>query len=93
MFSKSREWNYEREFRFVFHLPDLIPGKLANGQKGFFLDIWESTIVSVIFGCMISAENEEKLRRVLTLTRFSGVNRFRTQRHHRAFSLNIVSEP
>ena len=92
IFRKSWEWNYEQEFRIVFRLKDLIPGKLEDGRTAFFLDVWESTIHSVIFGCLIPPKDEATIRELLkSKKRFSNLKVFRAQRNPKQFSLEIVS--
>ncbi len=91
MFSKSLEWEYENEHRIVFRLSDLISGKLKNNRKGYFIDIWRSTINCIILGCLISPKAESALNKELSFRKhFSHVKRFRAERHPKSFSLKIV---
>ncbi len=92
IFSKSREWAYEREFRIAFRLADLPRGKLENGNTAYFVDIWQSTIDSIVLGCLISPEDEKRIYDVVkSKLRFSKVRILRAQRHERFYSLDVLS--
>jgi hypothetical protein len=90
-FRKSKEWAYEQEYRFLFHQTDLLRQKISDGRIGHFVDIWGSTIESVIFGCSILEDREKELRSLLKTTRrFAHVKVLRAHRHFKKFTL-IVS--
>ncbi len=93
IFSKNLDWNYEKEFRILFRLGDLVTGKLKDGRKGYFVDVWGSTIDSVIVGCQISPEDAIAIRSLLTSSkRFSHVKKLRALRHPKSFSLQIAPD-
>lgn len=91
VFSKSCEWDYEQEFRMIFHLKELLRGNLDGKRNAYFVNLWESTIASVIFGCLISPRDENRIRKLLgSKKRFSNVKLFRACRNPKQFSLQIV---
>jgi hypothetical protein len=90
-FTKSKEWAYEREFRILFHVTDLVRGKLKDGRTGHFVDVWDSTIESVILGCSIHPDDEASIRQILkSKRRFANVKLLRAHRHPKRFSLTIA---
>src|SRR6266566_4504306 len=55
MFTKSTIWEYEREYRRIYRLRDLLyPPAGADGQRHYFLDIDGGAIREIIFGCSIA---------------------------------------
>jgi hypothetical protein len=93
IFTKSRDWEHEQEYRLVFRLGDLVSLPINKGKgKGYFLDISSDTIQEIIFGCRIAPDLESKIREEIQRRKktFEHVRLFRCERHESKFELKIV---
>lgn len=94
IFTKSREWSYEQEYRIILRLADTIRGTLEKGRAGYFVDIWGNTVDSVIFGRLIQPKHEKAILREIIASkklRFSGLRLFRAVQHPKRYALAIES--
>lgn len=92
-FVKSREWCYEKEYRRVFQLKNLIPANLGKkGKCHYFFDLCGSDIREVIFGCRVNKAYESRIRAELARRpkTFGHVKLFRCKRHDSRFELEII---
>jgi hypothetical protein len=85
---KAAQWSYEREFRSIWPLTELIPGKIGN-VAAFFLPLSPDAIVEVRLGCRASTALEEEIKRVL---RYIGSSAplFRARMHPRQYRLQFM---
>jgi len=91
--TKSAEWKHEQEYRQVFQLTNLISPNPEEGQiKGYFLDVSSNVIKTIIFGCRISLEHEDRIRQELQRRKrtFGHIRLFRCQKHNSKFELKII---
>jgi hypothetical protein len=89
--TKSRVWEYEKEYRACYRIRDVISKPLGGNQPHYFIDIWASVIKEVILGCWISEEYEARVRSVLSAKKFSHVRILRASRHKSKFKIEVVS--
>lgn len=87
--TKSKEWDYEQEYRISFPKRDVIGHADHDGQITHLVDIWPQVIREVILGCCISTEYERQVREILRLRRFSHVALLRAHRDKTKFHLEI----
>jgi hypothetical protein len=93
IFTKSRDWLYEQEYRLVFRLDDLVRSQPDEKEKRhFFLDINGNDIREIIFGSRINKAFKNRV--IAELNRrpktFGHVKRFQCKRHHSRFELEII---
>jgi hypothetical protein len=77
----------------VFQLTNLISPNPEEGQiKGYFLDVSSNVIKTIIFGCRISLEHEDRIRQELQRRKrtFGHIRLFRCQKHNSKFELKII---
>lgn len=93
VFTKSSEWSYEKEYRIVFRLADLLSGNLSKGRTSHFVHIWASTLNSIILGGLIRPKQEKAIRKLMASKKlsFSNCRMFRANRHPKTFSLAIAA--
>jgi hypothetical protein len=94
LFTKSREWQHEREYRRVFRLCDLVSETSAkDGKKIHFLPIWGDAIEEIILGCRIKPELESAIRKELSQRGrpFAHIRLLRCERHVSKFELKVVA--
>jgi hypothetical protein len=94
LFTKSREWQHEQEFRRAFRLCDLISETSPNdGKKIHFLPIWSDSIEEIILGCRVKPRLESAIREELVRRGrpFSHIRLLRCERHVSKFELNVVA--
>lgn len=92
-FIKSRDWLYEQEYRRVFQLKQLVHAQPdENGKRHYLLDIGGNDVREVIFGCRIDGTVENRIKAELDRRpkTFGHVKRFKCERHHSRFELEIV---
>jgi hypothetical protein len=93
LFTKSREWQHEQEYRRVFRLSHLVSEISAtDGIKRYFLRIWGNSIEEIVLGCRIRPELESAIRHELERRKrtFGHVRLLRCVRHVSKFELKIV---
>ena len=61
---KKSEWAYEREYRMIWRLDDLIP-RMINGVKAYTIPLVPEAIAEVRFGCRAPQELEDEIRSIL----------------------------
>ncbi len=88
--TKSRDWEYEQEYRFSYARRDTLRQTAADGAAIHLIPIWPSVIKEVILGCCISQRFEHELRQILAMKRFAHVRLMRARRHAKQFRLEIV---
>src|SRR5207248_7596010 len=99
LFLKSKDWDYELEWRMIKFLE--ADDKLMNedGQPILDVDRQEiylfpfppSCVTGVIFGSRMSKEKEPEILNILSENRYSHVKKYRAILDDREFKLNIVS--
>jgi len=93
VFTKSAEWKHEQEYRRVFQLTNLISPKPEKGQiKSYFWDVSSDAIQTIILGCRINLELENKIRQELQRRKrtFGHIRLFRCQKHNSKFELKVI---
>lgn len=92
-FTKSKDWSYEREFRRIFQLKELMCSPIdKDGKRHYFYDIRGADLLEVIFGCRINSTYEMQVRKAL-LRRpetFGHVKLYRCKRHGTRFELECT---
>ncbi|HEV3385516.1 MAG TPA: DUF2971 domain-containing protein [Gemmata sp.] len=84
---KSVVWAYEKEYRTIWALSELIPGMIGT-TEAYFLPLIPDAIAEVRLGYRCSSELEEEIRKVLTAhSCVAPVRRANLQRH--AYRLNF----
>jgi hypothetical protein len=93
VFTKSAEWKHEQEYRRVFQLNNLVSANPEKGQiKSYFWDVSNDAIQTIIFGCRISFELENKIRQELQRRKrtFGHIQLFRCKKHNSQFGLEVI---
>ncbi len=93
IFTKSKDWEYEQEYRRVFRLCDLICLPDASGRRHYFIDILSGAILEIVFGCCIKRSDEDAIRQELRRRprTFGHVKLFRCKRHATRFEMELVA--
>ena len=84
---KSLEWAYEREYRMIWRIDDLIP-RMINGVKAYTIPLIPEAIAEVRLGCRAPQELEDEIRSILTGQGCSA-RITRATLHHRLFRLQF----
>jgi len=94
IFSKSRVWKHEQEYRWVFRLKDLCRQAAKNGDTHYFLPIKGVNVKEVILGCNMKANHATEIKQLLRRRRESlgHVKLFRCHRHRSRYALDIRPE-
>lgn len=90
LLTKSRAWQYEKEYRLCYRKPDVISKTTGTGATISLIHIWPKVIREVILGCSISHSFESAVRQILAMPRFAHVRLLRAHRHATEFRLDIV---
>lgn len=85
---KARQWSYEREFRSIWPLTELIPGSIGD-TPAHFLPLSGEAIVEVRLGCRASAALETNIRQALHAVG-SPAQLLRARLHPRSYKLEFV---
>jgi hypothetical protein len=89
VFTKSKDWKYEQEYRYVVRLKDLT---YDRENKSRFLHIDSEVIREVIFGCWAPQSDLDEVRSLIKKRprTFGHVQLYRCERHASNFQIKIV---
>lgn len=88
--TKSKDWEYENEYRICYKKKDVIATQDEKGNPLYLIRVWSSTIRSVIFGCWTSPSDKAEVQSFLGMKRFSHVQILKAERHPGDFKLQIL---
>jgi hypothetical protein len=88
--TKSRDWEYEQEYRICFAKHAVIEPRESDPERKYFIHIWPEVIKFVILGCRISDTYTENIRAQLAQKKFSHVRLLKAQRHKHRFAIEVV---
>jgi len=84
---KSSQWSYEREFRSIWPIDQLLPGRIGDAAA-YFLPLLPEAIVEVRLGCRASPELEAAILKALRQIG-SGAKVTRATLHPRLYRLSF----
>jgi hypothetical protein len=85
--TKSPEWKYEREFRWIFSHEDAIQSTDCEGNTAYFLPFEPSWVKEVVFGARCT--NESEIRNAMMDPVFRRADRLRARLDERNFGIFI----
>jgi hypothetical protein len=75
-FKKSRQWDYEKEWRFVKLAISLTPGVRDDGEPKHFMELPADSVLAVYFGWQMPPKRREELLESLKLQDWKDVKKF-----------------
>lgn len=87
LLTKGIEWEYEKEWRVMFHIPQL-HRDIINNKEVFFTDLPPLNIRKVFLGCNISDADAQRIKGILSDSRFAHIELFKKRLHPKEFRLD-----
>lgn len=92
MFTKSKVWEHEDEYRRIYRLSDLAKKEEKKKKPLYFLNIDGDVIHEIIFGCCVDRMLEGAIRKEINRKKqtLGHIHLLRCKRHPKRFELQIV---
>ncbi len=86
---KSIHWKYEKEWRLIRELDSADASFEVDGDRVFLFSFPPEAVSSVVLGCRIGKETENKIRGLLASEKYRHVTLYRARIDREEFKLNI----
>jgi DUF2971 family protein len=90
LFTKSKEWEYEREWRIVRKLEDASTAVTSGTSSVYLFQVPPESIRSIILGCRMPADTKDSIAQAVSRNpQLSSLTLLAAKLHEREFSLNF----